>query len=32
LPQGTYTIRVNARAVGSTAEYEEYCEKPAVLE
>jgi len=31
LPKGTYTIRVNARAVGSTAEYEEYCEKAAVL-
>jgi len=31
LPQGTYTIRVNARALGSTADYEEYCEKAAVL-
>jgi len=31
LPIGTYTIRVNVRAVGSTADYEEYCEKAAVL-
>ena len=31
LPQGTYTIRVNARAVGSKADYEEYCEKAAAL-
>jgi len=31
LPKGTYTIRVNARAVGSTADFEEYCEKAAVL-
>lgn len=31
LPKGKYTIRVNARAVGSTADYEEYCEKEAIL-
>lgn len=27
LPQGTYTLRVESRAVGSTAAFEEYCEK-----
>lgn len=31
LPKGEYTIRVNARVRGSSAAFEEYCEKEAIL-
>lgn len=32
LPKGKYTVRINARAVGSSADFEEYCEKEVKLQ